>query len=137
GLTSCRSRIGIRVPAASSTSPCASSASPSTATGAGCGSSCGLIVVGASCIGVLDPFGVRAAVALELGFDPVDRFLISCGSLTTISELSQSLDRRFVFFQFESADQHLHRIFSSRLLRGSTASLSKGDGSNCGGNAAN
>ena len=59
---------------------------------------------------VRDALRVRAAVALELRFDPVDRGAIALGALAAIAELRQSLDRRLVLLEVEPADQLANRI---------------------------
>ena len=61
---------------------------------------------GGGLVFVLDPLG-RAAVALELCFDPVDRGAVAIGALPPIAELRQALDRRLVAFEIEPLDQRL------------------------------
>src|SRR5205085_2440063 len=53
---------------------------------------------------VLDPLGVRAAVALELRFDPVHCRAVAIGALPAITELGQALDRRLVPVEIEARD---------------------------------
>ena len=72
---------------------------------------------GGGLVVVRDPLG-RAAVALELRLDPVDRGAVAIGALAAIAELRQPLDRRLVLFEIEAADQRLHRIGARRRLRG-------------------
>jgi hypothetical protein len=57
-----------------------------------------------------DPLGVRAAVALELGLDPVDRLAIAFRALPAIAERGQPFDRGLVFLEVESIDHDLDGI---------------------------
>jgi hypothetical protein len=74
------------------------------------------------CVG--DALGVRAAVALELGLDPVHRIPVALRPLPSIPELGEPLDRRLVLFQIEPTDEgrdrgvrrrHANRRFRSRV----------------------
>ena len=65
---------------------------------------------------VLEAFDVRAAVALELRFDPVDGLAIAIRSLPPIAELRQPLDGGLVAFQIEPVDENFYWIGSSFQL---------------------
>ena len=69
-----------------------------------------------------DSLGVRAAIALELSFDPVDSIAISLRALATIAELCQSFDRRLVFLQLE-ARNHRFDLGRASIERRSTSRL--------------
>jgi hypothetical protein len=79
---------------------------------------------------VCDARSIRAPVALELLLDPIDSFTISFSSLTTIAELSESFDCRFVFLEIEacnecsnlsSVTEHCRRYRRSLRLRACSA----------------
>src|SRR5439155_7185457 len=59
----------------------------------------------------------RAAVALELRFNPVHGRAIPICALTPIPELRESFDRGFVLLQVESFDEHLDGIVGGRRVR--------------------
>jgi hypothetical protein len=65
---------------------------------------------------VFDPLDVRAAVALQLRFDPIDRRTIAIRSLPPIAELREPFNRGLVFFQLEPADESFDRIIASGWL---------------------
>jgi len=70
-------------------------------------------------VGVPDALGVRAAIALELRFDPVDRCPVSVGALLPVAELGQALDGGLVFLQIEPRDQRFGVVGRGALrLRG-------------------
>jgi hypothetical protein len=58
---------------------------------------------------VLKPL-CRAAVAFQLGLNPIDRGAIAIGTLAPVAELGQSLDRGFVPFEVEAVNQRTNRI---------------------------
>ena len=59
---------------------------------------------------VLQAFGVRAAVGLELGLDPVQRLAVALRALAAVTELGQALDGGLVPLQVELADEAGHRV---------------------------
>ena len=59
---------------------------------------------------ILQAGRVRAAVVLELGFDPVDRSTIAGGALPAVAELREPFDRRLVFLEVQASDQDPYRI---------------------------
>ena len=61
-------------------------------------------------VGVLDPLGRRAAVALELRLDPIHRFAVAFGALAPVAELRETLDRRLVLLEVEARDHEANRI---------------------------
>ena len=65
---------------------------------------------------VFQPVG-RTSVAFELRFNPVDGFAVAFGSLTTISELREPLQRCLVPIEIEPADEHLDRGVGPRRPR--------------------
>ena len=54
---------------------------------------------------VCDSLSIRAAVALELRFDPIDRCAISRRTLAAITELREAFYRCLVLFEIEVADE--------------------------------
>src|SRR5437867_3291393 len=76
-----------------------------------------------------DSFCVRAAVALELSFDPVNRFSVALCSLAPVAELGQPFDRGLVFLQPQAVNHDLDRIIRPgeswlrRRCRGGIATL--------------
>src|SRR5256712_14202116 len=63
---------------------------------------------------VPQPLG-RAAEALQLAFDPVDRRAISIGPLAPIAERGQAPDRGLVPLEIEPSDQHPDRVVGRSL----------------------
>jgi len=68
---------------------------------------------------VLQAFGVRAAVGLELGLDPVQRLAVALRALAAVTELGEALDGGLVPLQVELADKARHRVggLTGRRLR--------------------
>src|SRR5262249_40353165 len=63
-----------------------------------------------------DALGVRAAVALELRFDPIDRVTIALRALAAIAELRQPLDRVLVVVEREARHHDGDRIIGRAAL---------------------
>ena len=53
---------------------------------------------------VLDAIG-RAAITLQLGFDPVDSVAVAFGALAAVAKLCKALDRRLVSLEVKTADK--------------------------------
>src|SRR5258705_12780903 len=53
----------------------------------------------------LDASDVGAAIAPELGLDPIDRGAVSVGALAPVAELGEALDGRLVLLQVEPGDE--------------------------------
>ena len=64
---------------------------------------------------ILDPFGILAAVALELGFDPIDSFPVAFGALASVAKLREALHYCLVFFQIQTCRQRLPGIVGCHL----------------------
>jgi hypothetical protein len=64
------------------------------------------------------PLGIRASVALELRFDPINRHPVARSTLPPISELGQPFDRSFVRLEIEPSDQNPDRVGRSVLRLG-------------------
>jgi hypothetical protein len=67
---------------------------------------------------VFHALDVRAAIALELRFDPCDGVAIALRAFTAIAELRQSFDRRLVFLKVEVADDRRDIVGWRRWLCG-------------------
>ena len=67
---------------------------------------------------VLEPFRICAAVAFELGFDPVDGLAVAVRSLAAVAELRQPLDGGLVAFQIEAIDENFYGIGNRFRLGG-------------------
>src|SRR6185312_17082198 len=52
----------------------------------------------------------RAAVALQLRLDPVDRIAVALRALAAVAKLRQPLDRRLVLRQVQATDEGRDRI---------------------------
>ena len=63
-------------------------------------------------VGVSETFRVGATNGLKLLLNPVDSFLISAGTLTSVAELGQAFNYRFVAFQIETG----HELFDSNVV---------------------
>ena len=59
---------------------------------------------------ICNALGVRAAVALELRFDPIDRGAVPVRSLPPVAEFRQAADGRSIVRQVEPAGQRLNWI---------------------------
>ena len=66
---------------------------------------------------VRQPLG-RAAIALELRFDPLDRVTIPLRAFTAIAKLSQPFNRGLVLLEIQAADEHPDSVGLCRCLRG-------------------
>jgi hypothetical protein len=76
---------------------------------------------------VRDPFGVRAAIALELRLDPVSGRAVAIGALPPIAELRQTLDGGLEPLEIEAADQCADRVVGRLLSR----QLCRGENDRC------
>ncbi len=56
------------------------------------------------------PFGVGAAVTLQLRLDPVQRVAVALRTLAAVTELGQALDGGLVFAKVEPLDQNADRV---------------------------
>src|ERR1700720_4205606 len=73
--------------------------------------------------------GIRASVALELRFDPIDRRPVARSTLPPISELGQPFDRSFVRLEIEPSGQNPDRVGRS-ILRLAVGRLTDDRGNN-------